>query len=69
LENYKGASPPRINPSTPNWADIIILAEPHKPEDGERFRFTVSSLTSKKGDFVITFSSPCGKRDVTVSVK
>lgn len=69
LENYKGASPPRINPSTPNWADIIILAEPHKPEDGERLRFTISSVTGKKGDFRITFSSPCGKRDITVSVK
>ena len=29
LENYSGAMPPRVNPSTPNWADVIILAEPY----------------------------------------
>ncbi|MFL6283239.1 MAG: tetratricopeptide repeat protein [Pyrinomonadaceae bacterium] len=69
LENYAGASPPRVNPSTSNWADIIILAEPRKPEDGERLRFTVSSVSNKTGAFVVTFASPCGKRDVTVNVR
>jgi hypothetical protein len=68
LENYAGASPPRVNPSTTNWADIIILAEPRKPEDGESLRFTVTSVSGKKGAFVVTFASPCGKRDVTVNV-
>ncbi|HYY95180.1 MAG TPA: hypothetical protein VE713_11745, partial [Pyrinomonadaceae bacterium] len=28
LENYAGKGVPRVNPSTENWADIIILAEP-----------------------------------------
>lgn len=69
LENYAGATPPRVNPSTPNWADIIILAEPRKPEDGESVRFIVTSVSNKTGAFVITFASPCGKRDVTVNVR
>jgi tetratricopeptide (TPR) repeat protein len=69
LENYSGATPPRINPSTPNWADVIILAEPRKPEDGGRLRFTITSVSRNTGAFIVTFASPCGKREVTVNVK
>jgi tetratricopeptide (TPR) repeat protein len=69
LENYSGATPPRINPSTDNWADIIILAEPHAASDGNAQRFTVSSISAKTGTFAVTFASPCGKRQVTVNVK
>jgi Tfp pilus assembly protein PilF len=69
LENYAGRTPPRIEPSTRNWADIIILAEPRRPEDGNAARFTISSISSKTGAFVVTFASPCGKREVTVNVQ
>ena len=69
VENYTGAAPPRINPSTTNWADIIVLAEPHKPEDGSGARFTISSVSPKTGAFLVTFSSPCGKQQVTVNVR
>jgi tetratricopeptide (TPR) repeat protein len=69
LENYTGKGVPRVNPSTENWADIIILAEPHAPADGDALRFTISSVSSKVGSFNVTFSTPCGKQDVTVNVK
>jgi tetratricopeptide (TPR) repeat protein len=69
LENYTGKGAPRVNPSTENWADIIILAEPHAPTDGDAMRFTISSVSSKTGSFNVTFSTPCGKQDVTVNVK
>jgi tetratricopeptide (TPR) repeat protein len=69
LENYSGATPPRIDPSTDNWADISILAEPHAASDGNTLRFTVTSNTAKTGAFTVTFASPCGKHDVTVNVK
>lgn len=69
LENYAGKGAPRVTPSTENWADIIILAEPHAPADGDSMRFTISSVSSKSGSFVVTFSTPCGKRDVAVNVK
>lgn len=69
LENYAGKGAPRVNPSTPNWADIIVLAEPHADSDGDRLRFTVTSISSKAGTFAVTFSSPCGKQDVMVNVK
>jgi Tfp pilus assembly protein PilF len=69
FENYSGASPPRVRPSTPNWADISILAEPLKPDDGGRVRFTIISVSGKTGAFVVTFATPCGKREVTVNVR
>jgi hypothetical protein len=69
VESYAGQAPPRINASTDNWADIIVLAEPHTPEDGTGARFTVSSVSQKTGAFVVNFSSPCGKQRVTVNVK
>jgi tetratricopeptide (TPR) repeat protein len=70
LDNYAGRTPARIAPSTPNWADIIILAEPRNPSDAEGvMRFTVSSISTKTGAFVVTFASPCGKQQVTVNVQ
>jgi tetratricopeptide (TPR) repeat protein len=69
LENYSGPKPPRIVPSTSNWADIIILAEPRTETDGETARFTVSSISSRAGTFLLNLTSPCGKRQVTVNVE
>ena len=66
---YTGKTPPRIEPSTPNWADIAVLAEPHKPEDGNGARFLITSNSAKTGAFLVTFSSPCGKAEVTVNVQ
>ncbi|HZI18631.1 MAG TPA: tetratricopeptide repeat protein [Pyrinomonadaceae bacterium] len=69
LENYAGPKPPRIVPSTSNWADIIILAEPRAESEGDSARFTVSSISSRAGAFVVSVNSPCGKRQVTVNVE
>lgn len=66
---YTGTTPPRIEPSTPNWADITVLAEPHKPEDGNGARFLITPTSGKTGAFLITFKSPCGKGEVTVNVQ
>lgn len=66
---YTGTTPPRIEPSTSNWADIAILAEPHKPEDGNGARFLITPTSGKTGAFVVTFNSPCGKGEVTVNVQ
>ena len=69
LENYAGRTPARIDPSTANWADIIVLAEPRTPADGSGARFTITSVSPKTGAFVVTFASPCGKQQVTVNVQ
>ena len=68
FEGYSGASPPRVTPSTPNWADIMILAEPRKPEDGVTLRFSITSVSGKTGPFTVTFATPCGKLDVPINV-
>ncbi|HEV7892623.1 MAG TPA: hypothetical protein VGP08_18560 [Pyrinomonadaceae bacterium] len=70
FENYSGASPPRVTPSTPNWADIMIAAEPRKPDDdGAGLRFSITSVSGKTGSFAVTFATPCGKLDIPVNVK
>jgi tetratricopeptide (TPR) repeat protein len=69
LESYAGKGAPRVTPSTDNWADIIILAEPHAPADGDALRFTISSVSNKPGTYTVTFTTPCGKQDVKVNVK
>ena len=69
LENYAAASPPRINPSTTKWADIIIFAEPHAASDGNAFRFTITSVSRNTGAFIVNFATPCGKQEITVNVK
>jgi tetratricopeptide (TPR) repeat protein len=66
---YTGQTPPRIEPSTPNWADIAVLAEPHKPEDGNGARFSITSTSGKTGAFLVAFTSPCGKGELTVNVQ
>ncbi|MBV9926362.1 MAG: hypothetical protein JOZ96_15185 [Acidobacteria bacterium] len=66
---YTGQALPRIEPSTPNWADIAVLAETHKEEDGNGTRFVVSSTSGKPGAFLVNFTSPCGKGTVTVNVQ
>jgi tetratricopeptide (TPR) repeat protein len=69
LENYTGRPSPHIDPSTANWADIIVLAEPRAPSDGNGARFTITSVSAKTGAFNVTFSSPCGKQQVAVNVR
>ena len=69
LDNYTGRAPARIEPSTLNWADISVLAEPRTPADGNAARFTVISVSAKTGAFLVTFTSPCGKQQVTVNVQ
>ena len=61
----------KVSARTPNWADIVILAEPRRPEDdaAAQQRYTISSVSGKPGRYTVTFTSPCGKRDVQVEVK
>ena len=69
FENFEGTTAPRVNPSTTNWADIVVLAEPRAASDGNSSRFTVRSNSTKTGAFAVTFTSPCGKQQVTVNVQ
>ena len=59
-----------IKVSTPDWAHIIILAEPRAAGDaGNTARYRISSVGKSAGAFTVLFSSPCGTQEVKVSVK
>ncbi|HYX42217.1 MAG TPA: hypothetical protein VE821_10990, partial [Pyrinomonadaceae bacterium] len=57
-----------LNATTADWADIIVLREPQDPAPNSA-RYTVTSISKKTGIFVVTFKSPCGTKDVSVTVK
>ena len=59
----------RVRAATNNWSDIIVLAEPPSPTDANTLKFTISSISRAVGTFIITFTSPCGKQEVAVTVK
>ncbi|HEX8283687.1 MAG TPA: tetratricopeptide repeat protein [Pyrinomonadaceae bacterium] len=70
LDNYTGRTPARIDPTTPNWADITVLPEPRNPADPLGLaRFTVTSISRKAGTFLAIFKSACGTQQVTVNVQ
>ncbi|MET0625018.1 MAG: hypothetical protein ABW250_18875 [Pyrinomonadaceae bacterium] len=70
IDNYAGSAPARIDSTTPNWADIVILAEPRNPADDLGLaRFTITSISRKTGAFVAIFKSACGTQQVTVNVQ
>ncbi len=63
-----GATAADITASTINWAAIIILREPQDPAPNAA-RYTISSVSKQSGTFVVTFKSPCGTKEVAVTVK
>jgi hypothetical protein len=69
LEGAGEGAASRIKAGTPNWADIVVLAELRPASETASQRFTVSSISQKTGAFTVTFSSPCGKQTLTVNVK
>jgi tetratricopeptide (TPR) repeat protein len=57
-----------ITTSTINWADILILREPQDAASTTA-HYTISSISKKTGTFVVVFASPCGNKEVAVTVK
>lgn len=58
-----------VKAATRNWSDIIVLAEPLSASDADSIKFTITSISRAAGTFIVTFTSPCGKQDVAVTVK
>lgn len=59
-----------INAVSNDWSDIAIFPEPKKDGASSNTRtFSVTSMSKKTGTFTITFKTPCGTKDVTVTVK
>lgn len=57
----------KITPSTRDWPDISVFAQSLR-EYGT-FPFTVTSISKRPGRYTVSFSTPCGSKDVTVIVK
>jgi Flp pilus assembly protein TadD len=57
----------KITPTTSDWPDITVFAQSLK-EYGT-FPFLVTSISKRTGRYTVTFTTPCGSKDVTVIVK
>ncbi|MDQ3135690.1 MAG: tetratricopeptide repeat protein, partial [Acidobacteriota bacterium] len=58
-----------ISAITSNWSDILILREPQGSADTASLKFTITSISKTTGNFNVTFKSPCGTLELTVTVK
>jgi hypothetical protein len=64
-----GADASKITATTPNWSDIIVLREPPKSSDANAVKFTVTSISKGGGTYAVAIKSPCGAKQVSVTVK
>jgi hypothetical protein len=46
-----------------------VLREPASAAEPGTVKFTVTSISKTVGDYVVSVKSPCGAKDVTVTVK
>jgi tetratricopeptide (TPR) repeat protein len=59
-----------ITASTSDWSAVAVFPEPKSSTAaGNTLVFSVAPISKKTGLFTVTFKSPCGEKDVTVSVK
>jgi tetratricopeptide (TPR) repeat protein len=64
-----GADASKITATTSNWSDIIVLREPSKTADTNAVKFTVTSISKGGGTYAVTIKSPCGAKQLSVTVK
>jgi tetratricopeptide (TPR) repeat protein len=57
----------KITPTTRDWPDITVFGQTTK-EYGS-FPFLITSISKRPGRYTVTFTTPCGSKDVTVIVK
>lgn len=65
----RAVNPSSVKAATRNWSDILVLAETASAADADSLKFTITSVSRTAGTFVVTFNTPCGKQEVTVTVK
>ena len=53
--------------ASPN--DIEVTLEPEIGAQSARAFFVIKSISSKKGEYTVTFAAPCGKKNVLVKVR
>jgi Tfp pilus assembly protein PilF len=57
----------KITPTTRDWPDITVFAQSLK-EYGT-FPFLITSISKRTGRYIVSFTTPCGSKDITVIVK
>jgi tetratricopeptide (TPR) repeat protein len=63
------ANADNVTASTSDWSALAVFPEPKSGADSNSRSFSVTSLNTKTGMFTITFKSPCGMKEITVTVK
>lgn len=59
----------KIKAESNNPNDIVVNFEPGIGKQSNRAFFVIKSISDKKGTFSVTFTSPCGKKEVQVRVR
>lgn len=59
----------KVIASSSDWSAIAAFPESRKDADANTLTFSVTSISKQTGTFTITFKTPCGSKDVTVTVK
>jgi tetratricopeptide (TPR) repeat protein/outer membrane biosynthesis protein TonB len=60
----------QVTASTSDWSALAVFPEPKSnAPSSNALVFSVAPISKKTGLFTITFKSPCGSKDVTVTVK
>ncbi len=49
--------------------DLEVILEPEIGQSSKRAFFIIKSATTKKGVFTVTFTAPCGKKEILVNVR
>ncbi len=57
-----------VKASTDSASDISVKEEKPAEDDASRRFFVIRSVSRRTGDFKVTFTAPCGSKDVAVTV-
>ncbi len=58
-----------VSAATSDWSSLAVFPEPKSGAESTALVYSVTSISKKTGLFTITFKSPCGTKDVAVTVK
>jgi tetratricopeptide (TPR) repeat protein len=58
-----------VTASSSDWSALAAFPEPKKDAGSNSLVFSVTSISKLTGIYTVTFKSPCGSKDVTVTVR
>lgn len=63
------SSTDKVTATSSDWSALAAFPEPRRDANSNTLSFSVTSISKQTGTFTITFKSPCGSKDVTVTVR